>query len=267
MKAASILTAFTMIGLLTGCDLQRSLLYLPGRHTVGDVIRHAAANDLRLWPVDGAGYRGIISRKGPPFTLGTVVVFHGNAGPAVSRLYYFPALEPRGYRVVLIEYPGYGGRIGQLSEKNLVADARRSVYLAKEQFGGPVYLWGESLGCGVATALVKDDRLRPRGVALLTPWDSLLNLGKEKFPWLPVRLLLRDSYDNMTNLDGYVGPVAVIMAKRDEVIPNELTERLFNAISPPKRMWTFDSAGHNDWPNGPNLGWWGEIMDFLNVAE
>lgn len=33
----------------------------------------------------------------------------GNAGSARDRVYYGLAWEARGYRVVLAEYPGYGG--------------------------------------------------------------------------------------------------------------------------------------------------------------
>ena len=104
-------------------------------------------------------------------------------------------------------------------------------------------------------------------MVLLTPWDSLLNEAEAKFPWLPVRLFLRDKYDNVANLAGYKGPVAVIMSRQDEVIPNRLTERLYTGLSAPKRMWTFAYAGHNDWPAEPELAWWSEVMDFLNSNQ
>lgn len=264
MKRAGILVFGVVIMAFLGCDIQRNLLYYPGHITIADVQQYATDNDLEMWPAKNEGYQGIVSRKGPADSKGTVVVFHGNGGPAVYRKHYFAALETRGYRVVLAEYPGYGGRSGELSEKSFVADARRVALRAKEEFGGPLYLWGESLGCGVASALSTDTQLRPRGLVMLTPWDSLLNEAKAKFPWLPVKLFLHDTYDNVANLIGYKGPVAVIMSKRDEIVPNRLTERLYKALSPPKRMWTFENAGHNDWPSHPELKWWSEVMGFLN---
>ena len=266
LKTAGILLVLGfIIAALSRCNIQRQMLYYPGQVTIDDVQRYAADNGLRLWPEENAAYLGIVSRKGPADFKGTVVIFHGNAGPAVSRDHYFAALEALGYRVVLAEYPGYGGRAGELSEKSFVADARRAALRAKEQFGGPLYLWGESLGCGVASALAADRQLRPDGVVMLTPWDSLLNEARAAFPWLPVRFLLRDTYDNVANLADYKGPVAVIMAGRDEVIPNRLTERLYNSLSPPKRLWTFAKAGHNDWPSHPDHGWWAEVMAFLQT--
>lgn len=252
---------------LPGCNIQRDLLYYPGDTSISDVERFVSGNNLAMWPDGSAGYRGIVSRKGPKDFRGTVVVFHGNGGPAMFRVAYIAALELRGYRVVLAEYPGYGGRPGDLSEKSLVADARRTVALAEKDFGGPVYLWGESMGCGVASALADDQEIRPDGVVLVTPWDSLLNTAKALYPWLPVSLLLTDAYDNVANLARFKGPVAVIMSARDEIIPNRLTKNLYASLAEPKKLWIFEKAGHNDWPSGPELGWWDEVMIFLTAQQ
>jgi len=249
---------------LYGCNLEHHLLYHPGQASIGEIQQYAADNGLQMWPAQGEIYEGITSRKGPTGFKGTVVVFHGNGGPAVLRSFYIAALEARGYRVVLAEYPGYGGRPGELGERSVVADAQQTALRAMQDFGGPLFLWGESMGCGVASALASDSQLRPRGVVMLTPWDSLLNEAKAKFPWLPLWLLLRDRYDNVVNLARYKGPVAVVMSGRDEVIPNRLTERLYAQLSQQKRLWVFETAGHNDWPHGPDLAWWDEVMDFLN---
>ena len=265
LKAACLVIVLGfIIAALSRCNIQRHLVYYPGQVTLVDVQRYAADNDLRLWPEETAAYLGIVSRKGPANFKGTVVIFHGNAGPAVFRDHYFAALETRGFRVVLAEYPGYGGRTGDLSEKSFVADGRRAALRAKKEFGGPLYLWGESMGCGVASALATDTELRPHGVVMLTPWDSLLNEARAKVPWFPVKLILNDTYDNVANLVTYKRPVAVIMARRDDVIPNRLTERLYRSLSQPKRMWIFENAGHNDWPSRSELEWWSEVMDFLN---
>lgn len=267
-RACVLIVLGVLSFVLAGCNIQRNLLYYPGNTTISDVKEYAARNGLRMWPQGPEGeYQGIMSDRGPAASKGTVVVFHGNGGPAMFRTYYIAALEARGYRVILAEYPGYGGRSGDLAEKSLIADARRTVLRAREDFGEPVYLWGESMGCGIASALSADPEVRPRGVVLLTPWDSLLTMGRAKFPWLPVRLLLRDTYDNVANMAGYKGPVGVIMSREDEIVPNRLTERLYSGLSQPKRLWVFENAGHNDWPHGPELGWWDEVMGFLNTKQ
>ncbi len=253
--------------LLSGCNLEGHLIYYPGEVSIGEIHQYAADNDLQMWPAQDETYQGIVSRKEATGSKGIVVVFHGNGAPAVFRTCYIAALEARGYRVVLAEYPGYGGRPGELSEKSLVADARRTALRAVQDFGGPLYVWGESMGCGIASALAGDPELQPRGVVMLTPWDSLPNEGKAKIPWLPVGFLLRDRYNNAANLARYKGPVAVIMSGRDEVISNRLTERLYASLSQPKRLWVFENAGHSNWADGPELAWWDEVMGFLNSTR
>jgi pimeloyl-ACP methyl ester carboxylesterase len=264
LKGVLILVLGVISSIFSGWSIQQHLLYCPDPMIIDDVRLYAEQSGLQLWPEDGAAYRGLVSSRGPADHKGTVIVFHGNAGAAVHRAYYTAALGMRGYRVVLAEYPGYGGRSGELSEKSFVADARLTAKLARKDFGGPLFIWGESMGCGVASALASDRDLGARGVVMLTPWDTLLNEAKAKFPWLPVKLLMRDKYDNVANLAGCDGPVAVIMAKRDEIIPNRLTRRLYESLSQPKQLWVFEKAGHNDWPTDPGNGWWDEVMEFVN---
>ncbi|MEM6327758.1 MAG: alpha/beta hydrolase, partial [Bacteroidota bacterium] len=78
----------------------------------------------------------------PDSARGTVVVFHGNAGSALDRGYYVRALRPRGLRVVLAEYPGYGGRPGSPTEAVLVEDAVRTLRTVAEAYPGPLVVWG-----------------------------------------------------------------------------------------------------------------------------
>jgi hypothetical protein len=103
------------------------------------------------------------------------------------------------------------------------------------------------------------------GVILVTPWDSLPRTAQAHYWFLPARWLVRDKYDNVRNLQRFSGPVAVLMASQDEVIPNRLTQTLLQKITTTKRSWVFQGAGHNSWPIAPELAWWAEVMDF--VAE
>jgi alpha-beta hydrolase superfamily lysophospholipase len=241
--------------------LQYRMLYFPDRISLDDVRRQAAAADLVIWAPGDGDYRGL-RREPKGACRGTILVFHGNAGSAVDRSYYADALVPLGYRVVLVEYPAYGGRPGRLGEASFAADARTAVRMALKQFGGPLFLWGESLGCGVAATAASD---AVKGIVLLTPWDSLTNVARSLYRFLPVRLLLRDRYNTAANLAGFHGPVAVVMAGRDEVIPNRFTKKLYESLASPKRMWLFKEAGHNSWPSTPGLTWWREVMAFVDT--
>jgi len=226
-----------------------------------------SARHLRFWPAGDTDYRGFISTIPNGHANGTIIVFHGNAGTAAERDYYVQALAPLGYRVILAEYPGYGARTGTPGEASFVNDARAVLRLTFEQSEKPVFLVGESLGCGVAAAVVKDTTVPIGGIILITPWDTLLSVAKGKFPWLPVRLFLKDSYDSVGNLRSFSGPVAVIGAEHDEVIPVRHAQELYRSLEGNKKMWMIKGSGHNDWPDRMDPSWWREIMAYVDAKS
>jgi len=242
---------------------QRRMIYFPD--TARPSEDHCQALGLRFWPDPGDGYRGFIGMAAPAGKKGLVVAFHGNAGGAADRAYYVHALAPLGYRVVLAEYPGYGGRRGGLGERPFVADAKETVRRASEAFGGPLFLVGESLGCGVVAAVAADPAIPVEGVVMITPWDSLPAVAQALYGNLPLQHLVRDKYDNIHNLQAYKKPIAVAVAERDEIIPHANSLRLYESLAAPKRLWVFKGAGHNSWPVGPSEAWWREVMDFVSA--
>lgn len=244
---------------------QRGMLYFPDRARPSQDQCRAAG--VRFWPDTGDAYRGFTGAATPAGAKGLAVVFHGNAGAAWNRDYYVHALTPLGYRVVVAEYPGYGGRAGRWGERRFVRDAKETVRLAHEAFGGPVFLWGESLGCGVATAVAADPPVPVEGVVMITPWDSLPNLAQTLYRYFPVRWFMRDRYDNVRNLKSYHKPVAVVVAERDEIIPKKHSMRLYDTLTTPKRLWVFKGVGHNTWPTGVNEAWWREVMEFVSAKQ
>ncbi len=243
---------------------QRHLLYYPVNETLTQ--DRASSMNLRFWHGPDDGFRGFLGTPESQSPRGLVIVFHGNAGTAWNRVYYVRALCRLGYTVLLAEYPGYGGRKGKPSEESLVSDAIQTVKLAYSQFGKPIYLWGESLGCGVVAEVVERSSLPISGVVMLTPWDSLPRLAQTIYWYLPIRWLIRDKYDNVSNLSSFNGPVAVLIAEKDEIIPPRLGLNLYESLSDPKKLWMFENAGHNDWPSNPGQAWWKEVMEFLEGA-
>ena len=250
---------------LSGCNLQYSLLYYPSSSLPSK--EELAANNIQFWPSGPIGYRGFIGAAQIRAIKGTVIVFHGNAGTAADRVYYAAALGSIGYRVILAEYPGYGARKGELGEAALVNDAQATVCLAAETYGEPIFLLGESLGCGVATGVIKDRSLKIAGIILVTPWDTLLAVAKSKFPLFPVRWLMKDRYDNSENLKWFRGRIAVIGAERDEIIPIRHANALYTSLPGNKKMWIIKGAGHNDWPTSVDVPKWQEFMDFVRGVD
>lgn len=240
--------------------LQRKMLYYPDGSRLPDMYAQKAG--LRSWP-SVENYRGYIGNHEEESLKGTVIVFHGNAGAAYHRGFYVEALAPLGLRVILAEYPGYGGRDGKPSEAVLVDDALESIQLAHQEYGDPIYLWGESLGAGVAAAAVKKSMVPIKGVVLFTPWDSLPSVAQTHYWYFPTRYLVREQYNSIANLKDYHGNVAVVLAGNDEVVPTKHGQKLYDSISAKKRLWLFENAGHNTMPIEAGLPWWQEVVDFL----
>lgn len=241
--------------------LQRKLLYFPNEIKLSE--ERAIDQDLLYWP-SFENFQGFISQGEPEDAKGTVIVFHGNAGAAYHRSFYAQALSIQNLRVILAEYPGYGGRAGNPSEDLLVKDALQTIKLAYQEYGEPLFLWGESLGAGVVSSAVSKTDIPIKGVVLFLPWDSLPNLAQTHYWYLPTPWLVLDKYNSMDNLQGYEGNIAVILAEKDEVIPLQHGKKLYDSITAKKKLWLFEDARHNEMPVAPELHWWKEVIDFIS---
>lgn len=242
---------------------QDRLLYFPDRHPPEAGAARAKATGFRPWPEDGAPFHGFVHAGGPSAPKGVVLLFHGNAGSALDRTFYARELAPLGYLLILAEYPGYGARGGTPGEAAFVAAGSEAARAAVDRFDAPLYLAGESLGCGVASAVAGSGKVTVAGVLLLTPWDTLPDLAQSLFWYLPAKRLTRERYDIARNLAEFRGPTAVAVAERDEVIPPRHGLRMFDRLPGRKRLWRLAGAGHNDWPGAVDSAWWGDVMRFL----
>jgi alpha-beta hydrolase superfamily lysophospholipase len=252
--------------ILWGCDIQNKLVYYPDSSVPSE--EYLRANGIIPWPSSLKDHRGFVSINETKPVNGTIIVFHGNAGTAADRVFYVKLLPALGYRVILAEYPAYGGRKGKVGEMVFVSDATETVHLAFEQYGEPLFFLGESLGCGVAAAVAKDTTVKIDGIILITPWDTFASVAQSKFPYLPVRLFLKDKYDNIGNLRPFKKGIAVVGAERDKVVPIEHANRLYRALpSKAKKIWIVKDAGHNDWPMFVDRPFLKEIMDFVRSHE
>jgi pimeloyl-ACP methyl ester carboxylesterase len=228
-------------------EAQRALLAqrFSGAHSV--FIRAADGTRLHAWHVKG--------RTGGPM----VIYFGGNA-EQVSWMVDEALRKAPGADWLLIDYRGYGASAGSPSEKAFVADALQW-YEYAAQTGHPIYLFGRSLGSGVAVQLAA---ARPvAGVMLVAPFDSLVQVGSHYYPFLPVRWMLRHRFDSAALAPGIAAPLLCLVAQRDEVIPVVHSRRLFDAWGGPKRWIELKGAGHNSTDTAPEF--WEEIRLLLSV--
>lgn len=227
--------------LLTGlCALfQRKLLYIPSHDTF--------SNGLSEWRHNGQ----VIGYARPVTSPKTVWLFmHGNAGQAADRIYILPSF-PAADAVYILEYPGYGSRPGSPSMVSFNAAAQQAYELLKEQYPqAAVCVAAESIGSGPASYLGTLPN-PPAKIVLITPFARLVDVASGHYPFLPVRLLLRDTWDNIAALQHYQGQVEVFGARSDRIIP--LSHAKAIADCRPSATLHIIDGGHNDWADGSKV--------------
>src|SRR6202007_1452701 len=120
-----------------------------------------------------------------------VLYFGGNAEEVSWMLEEAPRRTP-GVGWLLIDYRGYGSSEGAPAQAAVTSDGlARDVYVSRELRADKVFLFGRSLGSGVAVQLAAERPLA--GVILVAPFDSLVEVGKRHQPYTPGRLCGKNS--------------------------------------------------------------------------
>jgi pimeloyl-ACP methyl ester carboxylesterase len=196
---------------------QRSQIYFPVPETHRPDAQvlwiESQGERLKVWTVVRPGSRALL-------------YFGGNAEDVAGNLEAFSAAFPD-RSLFLVNYRGYGGSSGRPSEAALFADALAVFdHVRREQT--EIAVMGRSLGSGVAAWVASE---RPvEQLVLVTAFDSLVNVAKEYFRWLPVGWLMRDRYDSASRAAAVKAPVLVVIAGEDEIIPRLRSEALVKAF-------------------------------------
>lgn len=262
LSALLIVTGLYVICLVALTLAQRSLMYFPCRTSQSDLEAAAKTVGFKPW-VDSAGQViGWYRPNQPTSAARCILVLHGNAGCAPDRFHYadaFQAIEPIDFYI--LEYPGYGGRPGSPSQTTILRAAEEALTNIPEYCS--VFLVAESLGTGPAAWLAGKYRDRIGGLLLIAPYNTMTAVAQNHLPLFPVRAMLRDRYPSTTWLAQYSGPVAVLLAGRDQVVPPQFGRALYDSYPGPKKLWTEPYAGHNEVHN-PQPGFWKELIEFWN---
>ncbi len=144
-----------------------------------------------------------------------LIYFGGNSNNALAFLNLVKDLKD--FNFLVFNYRGYANSKGKPSQDKIFSDATQ-IYdnFAK---GKDVYLVGRSLGSSVASYLASKRDIK--GLVLITPFDSILNLAKDKYPYLPMKLILKHPFETYKYIKTVKAPVALIEVENDEVIPKK----------------------------------------------
>ncbi|MCP2322302.1 hypothetical protein HDA40_000809 [Hamadaea flava] len=196
---------------------QRKLIYFPSQET-GPVP--TGMTEVSFGTADGLTLRGWLSAPLEPSPgQGTaVLVANGNGGNRAGRVPLARALSERGLTVLLFDYRGYGGNPGSPTESGLFLDVRAAFDYLRASFDSQrIVLFGESLGTGVVTDLAAEQPVR--AVVLRSPFTDLASVGAAHYPFLPVRLLLRDRFPVLDKVSSVESPMTVVYGTADGTVP------------------------------------------------
>lgn len=177
---------------------------------------------------------------------GTVLYLHGNATSIWSSQIRrkLRTYQRMGYRVVAVEYRGFGRTEGTPTEEGLIADGLAAATFAEDSLGvpaGELIIHGMSLGTGVAAAVAA--RRSPKLLILDGAFTSIPAVARELFPLFPFAWLLRNRFDTRGRLDSVRAPVLHVHAANDEVVPYHHGAELAAATRAPHVLMT-THGGH-----------------------
>lgn len=206
-------------------------------------VTEMAPTDERLELVMPDGVRLVGGlRRATGASRGLLLVFGGNAEDNTWRLRHFDGWLDD-VDIATFYYRGYGPSGGTPNQAVLVADAARiHDHLRELLQPARIVAAGFSLGSGVVAQLA--GRRPLAGAILVTPFDSIAAVAAERYPFVPVRWLLRHPFRSDEALSGVEVPVAVIAAEQDQVVSPMRTRRLLAALARPLSVVWIDGASH-----------------------
>ena len=162
-----------------------------------------------------------------------VVYFHGSPSTIASpvNISHYKLLRDLGLNVLAPEYRGFAGLEGTPTEASLAADARAAYDFLRARRIEPdrVVIYGWSLGSAVAIGLAS--QVASAAVIVEGAPSSLADVAQQRYPFAPIRLLMRDRFDTKDKIGLVKSPVLVLHSREDDLIPFAEGRKLFDLAS------------------------------------
>jgi pimeloyl-ACP methyl ester carboxylesterase len=175
---------------------------------------------------------------------GIVLFLHGNAGNLKTWFTHADFWLTTGYDVLMPDYRGFGKSTGHIeNEAQLNDDVLRAWNFVAPNYEGKKHvIYGRSLGTGLAAKLAT--QVPADLVVLVSPYESMVQMGREYYPWVPPFIL---RYPLRTNelLPQLQTPILLIHGTKDKLISIDHSRRLLK-LNPRARLVEIEGAGHGD---------------------
>lgn len=217
---------------------------------------------LRLRASDGVEIAAW--RLDPPDPKADIIYFHGNGGNLSLWLPVYATLHSLGYRVLAIDYRGYGLSGGSPNEEGIYRDGEAAVRYAASTRDPrmPLVYWGRSLGGPVAAAAAR--AVEPDGLVLESTFPDKASVLRGSAVMRALNIFASYRLDTAGMLRGVGKPVLVVHAERDTIVPFALGRELFDRLDSPKRFVALKEGGHNDLYSPDHAAYWQPILAFID---
>lgn len=198
----------------------------------------------------------------PQFVRQNLLIYYGgNAEDIFLNVDEFEDIQAAS---LFVAYRGYGPSSGRPGQEALYADGLAVIDDVINRYSpANIILVGRSLGSGVACYVASHREVQ--GAVLITPYDSIVNVARSSYPWLPVSLLLKHRFDSLAQLERIRCPLLVIYGGRDRVIHPDRTNNLINHITGTKKVLFIERADHGTIDMFPE--YWQTLLDFIHQRD
>lgn len=174
-----------------------------------------------------------------------VLFFHGNAGNISDRLATLSRFHNLGLSTLIIDYRGYGESGGRAGINGVKRDAAAAwEWLLKRGYPEEkIIIFGRSLGGAIAADLA--ETAAPGALILESTFSSLVDIARGLVPFLPMNIIVGNSFNSVKNMANFNRPVLVIHSREDDVVAFKYGRKLYESLSAPKEFLEI-SGGHND---------------------
>lgn len=233
LKIIGIIILVLYIGICTLLYLnQDDLLFHPqptSKQEVAEILKSYPEFDTLTFVMkDGNRTCGYISKDTIKEKLPLVLYFGGNAEEvsllADYKKYFLNSV------MVMVNYRSFGLSQGTISEKTMFTDALEAydkLITNPEIDANKIIVIGRSIGTGVATYL--SSQRKTNATVLITPYENMIDVAFEKYPFVPISLLIKHRFESDTYAPSITSPMLALISSNDQVIPKHHAYKLKEA--------------------------------------
>lgn len=236
MKYLVALLLLPLLALAALWLFQRSLIYPAPPPRAVTIAGYAP---VTLTTADGLSLASLYHPAAPGKS--TLLFFHGNGDTLHGSAAAVTGPVAAGHGALLLEYRGYNGNPGFPGEAGFYQDGNAALAFLRAQgiADHDIVIIGNSIGSGAATELATHGNFG--GLALVSAYTSLPAVVANSLR-LPLGLLVRDRFDNLSKLPRISAAVLVLHGDRDRVIP--FTQGQALGAIPGAEFHGFPGIGH-----------------------